>query len=142
MNSKEILTRYVKSRYQKELDPKDFETGKNDSYLKKDDILIELIQSTPYIKEKEFIEYTPHAINVSIGWFYKCAADRLIYIRMLDQKYYDLIDIEFRGFKSWIFNNIDKYKLQYSSKTTGTVNLILPIIDIPKPFINWEKKHE
>ncbi len=163
---KEWISKYVRSRYEEkfflndcedknncfdimfsnrnmnmtvEIKTRFFYTGINDSYLYKDDVLIELIQSTPYIKQTEINDMKTVKINIAIGWFYKCYADRLIYMRTLDDKYYDLIDIEYKNFKCWLLNNIEKYNLNYCDKTTGTINLVLPITDIPKPFVIWEK---
>ena len=124
-----------KSRY--------FITGKNDRYLHKNDILIEFIQGLPYLQYEGQINNTTvnsmfksQKLNTAIGWFYKCNADRLIYIRYLDGKFYDLFDIEFRLFKDWLLNNMI-YQLQYTGTTTGTINLELPISEIPPPLIYW-----
>jgi hypothetical protein len=106
----------------------------------RDDILIELIQSLPVFNKNFSLDninnfFKAHNINIAIGWFYKCYCDRLIFFRYLDDKIYDIIDIDFRLFKSWFFNEIDNFKLQYSAKTTGTINAIVPIDSIPVPLI-------
>jgi len=167
MKTKDIILKYLKSRYDSKLEIKDFEDknqcfdiitnsnsinitieyktryfyiGKNDKFLLENDILVEIIQSTPYIKNTDLKKLDTQKLNVAIGWFYKCSADRLIYVRTLDNIFYDLIDIDFKIFKQWLLNNMHKYKLQYSDKTTGTINLILPYNSIPKPLYNYEKK--
>jgi len=133
-----ILIEY-KSRY--------FETGKTDKYLKEYDILVELIQSLPVLQNLplNISNYNidklidSHKINIALGWFYKCIADRLVFFRYLDNQLYDVIDIDFKFFKLWLMNSIDNFNLQYSNKTTGTINLKIPLNKIPKPFLNYKR---
>lgn len=120
-----------------------FKTGDSDHFLYQDDILVELVQTLPYFNKQTTNRninslYSSYAVNTALGWFYKCSADRLIFFRFLDKKLYDVIDIDFRFFKPWLMNNINKYKLQYSDLTTGTINLILPIVDIPVPMLSYK----
>jgi len=132
---------------------RDFITGENDWALKKDDILIELVQTLPYFQFPHDIKnilnnsninkfFNSKKINTAIGWFYKCSAHRLIYFRYLDSKLYDVFDIDFHNFKAWVLNNFDKFELQYSKKTTGTINLKVPLNQIPKPFLCYSKYHK
>jgi hypothetical protein len=115
-----------------------FNKGVDDLYLKKNDILIELIQTVPVLKQldiKNINNNKPYDINISIGWFYKCNAQRLIFFRYLDKILYDVIDIDFFCFKNWFMNNIHCFKLNYCSKTTKTINAIVLIKDIPKIYL-------
>jgi len=117
-----------------------FTSGENENFLYQNDVLIELVQTLPYFSNRATNKninnlYSSYAVNTALGWFYKCSADRLIYFRFLDKILYDVIDIDFRLFKPWLMNNIGKYKLQYSGKTTGTINLKMPIQDIPQPML-------
>jgi len=126
-----------------------FETGKNDRYLKENDILIELVQTLPYFQFEQNIKFLSNQIvnhyfnakkiNTAIGWFYKCFADRLIYFRYLDNNLADVFDIDFPNFKRWVMNNINNFNLQYSNKTTGTINAKVPLFEIPHPFILYTK---
>ena len=122
-----------------------FETGKNDKYLQEYDILIELIQSTPYLKNLDIQRINNnniYDINISIGWFYKCYSRRLIFFRFLDNNLFDIIDIDFELFKGWFMNNINIFSLQYSNKTTGTINAVVKLKDIPKGYFLYLKKQE
>jgi hypothetical protein len=105
----------------------------NEKY--QNDILIELIQNVPDIQKinlEKIKENNLYQINTSIGWFYKCKADRLIFFRYLDNNPYDVIDIDWKFFSGWFLNNIDKFETQYSPLTTHTINAIVKIEDIPK----------
>jgi len=120
-----------------------FYTGISEKHLYQNDILIELIQTLPYflsrgIPSNRSIDdlYEAQKINTALGWFYKCSADRLFYFRFLDDRFFDLSDIGFALFKPWLLNNLNRFSLQYSDKTTGTINLVLPLSDIPKPLIS------
>jgi hypothetical protein len=123
--------------------------------LNKNDILIELVQTLPYFQFPHDIKFLNNKninsffnskkINTAIGWFYKCLADRLIYFRYLDDKLADVFDIDFSNFKRWVMNNIENFMLQYSDKTTGTINLKVPLFEIPAPFIlytSYQKKDD
>lgn len=129
---------------------RDFITDTNDRFLHEDDILVELIQSLPYFCENSIPInntvndlYDPHKINIAVGWFYKCFANRLIYIRRLDGQLYDLIDLAFNSlFKPWFLNHVHKFELQYSGKTTGTINAKVPIDYVPKVMRRWVKAEE
>lgn len=119
-----------------------FESGKNEKFLHEYDVLVELIQSTPYLQKidiKNINSSKAHNINIAVGWFYKCDAKRLIFFRYLDKEIFDVIDIDFPLFKSWVMNNVDNFKLSYSSKTTGTINAVVKLKDIPKAFLNYIK---
>lgn len=122
-----------------------FETDKTDQYLLEYDVLIELVQSVPVFQKlpelnnkniKQFIN--SYKINTAIGWFYKCIADRLVFFRFLDDILYDVIDIDFRFFKQWLMDTISELELQYSDKTTGTINVKVPLKIIPKPFLKYQ----
>ncbi|MDY6857647.1 MAG: hypothetical protein SWO11_23700 [Thermodesulfobacteriota bacterium] len=133
-----LLIEY-KSRY--------FITGKTDKILYEYDILVELIQSLPYLDKKVDNNninntFSSYKINIAVGWFYKCIADRLVYFRFLDDNLFDIIDLDFRNFKLWIMNNIENYKLQYSDKTTGTINLKIKLKDIPKYMLFYWRYNE
>jgi hypothetical protein len=124
----------IKQRY--------FETGKTDRFLKEFDILIELIQSTPFVKQLDISNVNnnkAYDINIAVGWFYKCYAKRLVFFRYLDSVIYDVIDIDFELFKCWFMNNINDFKLQYSAKTTGTINAVVKLSDIPKGYLIYKK---
>lgn len=113
-------------------------------YFYPDDILIELVQRTSVISSNINNRNINSIISSSsvltaVGWFFKTKADRLIYFRQLENKPYDLIDINFPDFKDWLMNHIAKYKLQFSNKTTGTINVVVPVKDIPKPIIYIKK---
>lgn len=130
---------HIKIEYKK----RDFRTGINCQYLKKNDVLIELFQSLYEIQKIGIIDNknvnnktNSERINISIGWFYKCAADRLFYLRYLDSCLYDIIDIDFNIFKSWFMNNLNKFKLQFAPGTTGTINAVVNICDIPFNMVN------
>lgn len=119
-----------------------FETGKNAKYLYYNDILVELFQSIFEISKLKEIKNTnvnnktsAHRINLAIGWFYKCTADRLLYLRYLDENLYDIIDIDYKPFKNWFMNNLNKFQLQFSDKTTGTINAQVKIDQIPSNMI-------
>jgi hypothetical protein len=121
---------------------RDFITGENERYLDENDILIELVQKVPYFTNNKTPTngnvnnlYNPDKINKSIGWFYKCNADRLFYIKFFNGNYHEFIDMDFILFKGWFLNNIDNFELQYSNKTTGTINSKVPYSKIPKPII-------
>ena len=114
-------------------------------YLDKLDILVELMQSTPYMKSIDLSmpkSIDLYKLNIAIGWFFKCNADRLIYFRYLDNALYDVIDIDFRLFKPWFMNNINTFESQYSDKTTGTINAVVEIIKIPRPYRTYTSYHE
>ena len=124
-----------------------FITGKNDQYLKEYDVLIELVQTVPLFQDLPGLTnrninklVNAHKINIAIGWFYKCVADRLVFFRYLDDKLFDVIDIDFKFFKQWLMNEIGSFNLQYSGLTTGTINLKLPLKKIPKPFLKYTRK--
>jgi hypothetical protein len=123
-----------------------FTSPGGEGLLKKLDILVELIQSTPYLKKIDLSKpqnIEPYDVNIAIGWFYKCNADRLIYFRYLDDALYDVIDIDFRLFKPWFMNNIKTFDIIYSAKTTGTINALVDVMKIPKPYGNYTKyNHE
>ncbi len=113
----------------------------NSHFLKQEDILLELVQhwySFGYQMDNQSVNNTTCAskINTSIGWFYKCNADRLFYFRHVGGAPYDLIDIDFRPFKNWMLDNMHKFQLQFSNKTTQTVNILVPILDIPCTMYN------
>lgn len=119
-----------------------FETNKNDKYLYYDDILIELFQSIFEISNLKELKNnninnktTAHRINIAIGWFYKCTADRLLYLRYLDNELYDIIDLDYKPFKNWFMNSLDKFPLQFSDKTTGTINAQVKLNQIPKNMV-------
>lgn len=122
-----------------------FTNSSGEDILKKYDILVELIQSTPYLQSIDLEkprDIDPHKVNIAIGWFYKCNADRLIYFRYLDDKLYDVIDIDFRLFKPWFMNNINSFEIIYSAKTTGTINALVDVLKLPKPYGNYTKYHD
>lgn len=122
-----------------------FTSSSGEHILKKYDILVELIQSTPYLQSIDISkprDIDPHKVNISIGWFYKCNADRLIYFRYLDDKLYDVIDIDFRLFKPWFMNNINSFDIIYSAKTTGTINALVDVLKLPKPYGNYTKYYD
>jgi len=115
---------------------------KTKNYMNEDDILIEVIQTLPYfihnnIPTNKNINnmYSAYKINMAIGWFYKVSANRLYYIKYFEEKFHELVDIEFQTFKSWLLNNMIKQQLQYCDKTTGTINVKVPYIEIPTPLI-------
>ena len=124
-----------------------FESGKTDQFLKEYDILVEIIQSLPVFQKLPISIsnrdvnnlITSHKLNVAVGWFYKCIADRLVFFRFLDNELYDVIDLDFRFFKQWLMNEINNFSLQYSDKTTGTINLKIPLNRIPKPFLKYKQ---
>jgi hypothetical protein len=119
-----------------------FTSPTGEKILKEKDILVELIQSTPYLQSIDVSKVqsiNPHDVNIAIGWFYKCNADRLIYFRYLDDSLYDVIDIDFRLFKPWFMNNINTFKIIYSAKTTGTINALVDSMTIPKPYGKYTK---
>jgi hypothetical protein len=123
-----------------ELKDRFFTSPGGEGLLEKLDILVELIQSTPYFQKIDLSKVQniePYDINIAIGWFYKCNADRLIYFRYLDDTLYDVIDIDFRAFKPWFMNNIKTFDIIYSTKTTGTINAVVNIRKIPKPYIRY-----
>jgi len=131
-----ILVEY-KSRF--------FESGINDRYLKEYDVLIELIQSVPSFQKLPELKnnninrlINSYKVNTAVGWFYKCIADRLIFFRFLDNAIYDVIDIDFRFFKQWVMNVMSNLELQYSDKTTGTINAKVPLKAIPKPLLKYK----
>lgn len=122
-----------------------FTNSSGEGILKKYDILVELIQSTPYLQSIDLEkprDIDPHKVNIAIGWFYKCNADRLIYFRYLDDKLYDVIDIDFRLFKPWFMNNINSFEIIYSAKTTGTINALVDVLKLPKPYGNYTKYND
>ena len=107
----------------------------NEKILNQNDILIELIQNVPNIQKinlEKIKENNLYQINTSIGWFYKCKADRLIFFRYLDSNPYDVIDIDWKFFSNWFLNNIYRFETNYSPKTTHTINAVVKIDDIPK----------
>jgi len=124
-----------------------FISGRNEMYLKQYDILIELIQSLPSLQKipgqvnNGNINrlFNSHKTNTAIGWFYKCIADRLVFFRFLDDSLYDVIDLDFKYFKQWLMNKISEFELQYSDKTTGTINLKIPLKNIPKVFLRYSQ---
>jgi hypothetical protein len=121
-----------------------FTSPKGKDLLDELDILVELIQSTPYLQKIDISmpqRIDPYDVNIAIGWFYKCNADRLIYFRYLDGALYDVIDIDFRLFKPWFMNNIKTFDIIYSAKTTGTINALVDVMKIPKPFGKYTKYH-
>jgi len=115
-----------------------------DRYLKEYDILVELVQSTPYLKSidiNNIYKENLYKINIAVGWLYKCNADRLIFFRWLNKDLYDVIDISFYQFKNWFMNNINDFNINYSNKTTGTINAIVKLEQIPKIYFNyWRNK--
>jgi hypothetical protein len=123
-----------------------FFTGSSGKYYAdKLDILVELMQSTPYMKSIDLSmpkSIDLYKLNIAIGWFFKCNADRLIYFRYLDKVLYDVIDIDFRLFKPWFMNNINTFESQYSDKTTGTINAVVEIIKIPRPYRTYTPYHD
>ena len=111
-------------------------------YMKRDDILIEQVQTLPYFVNNciptngNIIRfYNVTQVNTAIGWFYKCDADRLYYIKYFNNHFHEIVDIAFRAFKSWFLNNTHLFNPQYSDKTTGTINAEVPYIQIPSPLI-------
>ena len=119
-----------------------FFNDNNSRYMRKDDILIELIQhwysfGTSVDNQSINNITTGGKINTSMGWFYKCNAGRLFYLRYYNDMFYDIIDIDFRLFKSWLLDNMDRFELQWCGKTTQTVNLVVPISDIPITILNY-----
>jgi hypothetical protein len=133
----DVIAQYRSASITFEYKTRYFITGVNSDYLKLDDILIELVQSLPYIQTTALKEFDTNKLNTAIGWFYKCAADRLLYLRTLDDKPHDLFDLDFKLFKQWLLNKIGDYKIVYSKKTTGTINIAVPVFDIPKTIIFW-----
>ena len=115
---------------------------KDERYLKENDILIELFQSLFEIQKitkadnRNINQLTnSHRINTSIGWFYKCTADRLLYLRYYNDELYDIYDIDYPQFRNWFMNNIEKFSLQFSGKTTGTINAKVKFSEIPQNMI-------
>lgn len=130
----------------------------SDCILKENDVLIELIQNVPYLQvnthpvygqplalsnlNNRTVEHVFHSDNIikAVGWFFKCNADRVIFIRFLGDRAYDIIDIAYKGyFKEWFYHNAKNFELNYSNLTTGTINLKVPIKDIPSPFVIHKK---
>lgn len=107
-------------------------------YINKYDILIEIIQTAPYLKN-EMKDMNCGALNTAVGWFYKCNADRLVYVRYFDDVVFDIIDINFPLFKNWFLNNAGMFELLYSSKTTGTINAVVPLKLVPKGYLLYTK---
>lgn len=115
------------------------------------DILIELIQGVKELSKYDLAGLTnqnintkirSERINVIIGWFYKCSAKRLLYIRWLGDSIFDIMDIDFEPFKNWLFNNLAQFKLQWAGGTTGTINLKVKYSEIPKVMYHYEKRKE
>ena len=128
-----------------------FKTGKDDRYLFEYDLLVELVQGCFEFKKilnnnitNQTINKITNSkrINTIMGWFYKCLADRLLYVKYLNDELFDTIDIDFRLFKDWFNNYIDDSKtvLQWCKLTTGTINAIVPYKDIPKSMFYYNKK--
>jgi hypothetical protein len=117
-------------------------TTKNKRFLDANDILIELVQHMPYL-QTELDNIDPSRLYIANGWFFKCDADRLVYVRYLDDIVYDVIDIDFKIFKGFFSNYMgDKDIIKstvYSKKTTGGYNITLKIRDIPRGIINYKK---
>lgn len=102
------------------------------------DILIECIQNVVdcnYATNHR----DPYRLNTSIGWMYKCNADRLIQISYLgdseyalgDDALYDIIDIDWQRLKTWIFNHTRTLdKLVVSNISTGSLNYAVKLTDI------------
>lgn len=112
----------------------------NDYIAKQKDILIEIIQNVPDIKniDVENVQLNNlYKINTSIGWFYKCDADRLIFFRYVQEVLFDVIDIDFKLFKGWFLNNINTFDKQYSGKTTKTINAVVKLSNVPKIFYKY-----
>jgi hypothetical protein len=127
-----------------------FITGKNEKYLYMNDLLVELVQGcfelkNILIKKLSSSDLNSNTnlkrINTTIGWFYKCSADRLLYIKYLDGILYDVIDIDFKTFKTWFFNYSDSQNgyLNWCGLTTGTINAIVPYKDIPRVLYRYKK---
>jgi hypothetical protein len=93
-----------------------------------DDILLEAIQTSSIFcdAKNNLFDINPHNIHVAIGWFYKCEADRLIYC-MPNFIY----DFDWPKLKEFILTNFNLVELQYSDKTTGTINYKIKINLIP-----------
>jgi len=116
-----------------------FDTEINEKYLYYNDILVELFQSVYEIAKLQNINNkninnltNSQRINTAVGWFYKCTADRLLYLRYLDSNLYDIIDLDYKVFKNWLMNNLHNFTLQFSGKTTGTINVCVNLSDMPE----------
>lgn len=123
-----------------------FKTGENDHFLYQDDILIELFQSVfeilklTELNNKNINKKTSsQRINIAVGWFYKCTADRFLYLRYLDGDIYDIVDIDYKQFKNWFMNNLHSFELQFSGKTTGTINAKIKLSQIPANMVAIKK---
>jgi hypothetical protein len=95
-----------------------------------DDILVEALQ----VAKKDVNDLfgglsekpTGHQLHIAVGWFYKCDADRLVYV---NDKY--VYDIDWPKFKQLVWDKKDNLETQYSKKGTGTWNWVVPVIIIP-----------
>lgn len=122
----------------------------NKNLVEKYDLLIEIIQGMEYLQiPMEYIQnqtvdscFNMRGLNIAIGWFYKCDADRLFYTRSFEGSIFDLIDIDFKLFKNWFMDHAEKFSLNYSGKTTKTINAIVPIKTIPVPFFRYFSKQQ
>lgn len=134
-----------------ELKEREFTTEYDVPY-KKNDILLELVQTVSTFRHQKpqqlkNIEdfYNPYEVITSIGWFFKTRCDRLIYIKNLRNHKSQIVnctiyDIDWIDFYPWVLDNRRDFKeLQYSGKTTGTINLVVKEKDIPKHMINIVK---
>lgn len=110
----------------------------NKIYLEHRDILIEAVQNQPYIS-KNYISMSSKQLHTSVGWFYKCNADRLIQITFLNNECYDIMDFDFKPFRSYLFDNMSICgSLNYSPKTTGTINYCVALKDIASKYYKLE----
>jgi len=129
---KRLLDTSVISTLRVELKTRFFDDN-NKHLLEDRDILLEAIQNTTYTLNKN---PSPKALNVSVGWFYKCSANRLIQVSYMNKNHiYDIIDIDFLKLKPWLLDNMEKVTTRYSGKTTGSLNYVLKLKDIPKDMI-------
>ena len=99
------------------------------------DVLIELIQHMDRLAHPTTCN--PKTLLTGFGWFFKSASDHLIYISYLDdvkKKEVRVWDFNYREFKAWLMDNMFRlshtnYKI--SNKTTGALNISVPIDIIP-----------
>lgn len=108
-----------------------FFTDTSKRFLEKNDILIELVQGMSTLR-KNISDITVKETHTAVGWFYKCKAERLFYLKLLNNRPVNIIDIDFTNFFYWANENMDRFKINYSPKTTCTINAIVPIVDLPK----------